>query len=208
MVVDYADWNGRLVMAHDDATRQGNPILKCPQSNLWFGRWEDLRGFGRPAGWGGPWVADAVKANEPSEPFLLAGFERRMVHLAHGAAEPVTFTLETEHRRRQMETGPPAGVDHRARPRLCVPRDSARHSRRVDPRENRPRRGHRPRPISTFRRAIRRPIRPSSAACRPRSRPAGNPRAFCSRPPAPTCRWRWRRPSSMRRARPRKPATT
>ena len=77
MVVDYADWNGRLVTAHDDASRQGNPILKCPQSNLWFGRWDDLRGFGHAAGWGGPWVADAVKANEPSEPFLLAGFERR-----------------------------------------------------------------------------------------------------------------------------------
>ena len=96
MVVDYADWNGRLVMSNDDATRQGNPILKCPQSNLWFGRWDDLRGFGRPAGCGGPWVADAVKANEPSEPFLLAGFERRVVHLADDAAEPVTFTLETD----------------------------------------------------------------------------------------------------------------
>jgi hypothetical protein len=96
MVVDYADWNGRLVMAHDDASRQGNSILQCPQSNLWFGRWEDLRSFGRAAGWGGPWVADAVKANAPSEPFLLAGFERRVVHLAHGAASPVTFTLETD----------------------------------------------------------------------------------------------------------------
>ena len=75
---------------------KATPFLKCPQSNLWFGQWEDLRGFGRPAGWGGPWVADAVKANEPSEPFLMAGFERRVVHLAHRAAEPVTFTLETD----------------------------------------------------------------------------------------------------------------
>ena len=96
MVVDYADWNGRLVMANNDASRQGNPILGCPQSNLWFGRWEDLGGFGRPAGWGGPWVRDPVKANEPSEPFLLAGFDRRLVHLTHQAATPVTFTLETD----------------------------------------------------------------------------------------------------------------
>ena len=96
MVVDYADWNGHLVTAHDDASRQGNSILRCPQSNLSFGQWDDLRGFGRPAGWGGPWVADAVKANQPSEPFLIAGFERRVVHLAHGAGQPVTFTLETD----------------------------------------------------------------------------------------------------------------
>jgi len=96
MVVDYADFAGRLVTAHDDASRQGNPILQCPQSNLWFGRWDDLRGFGHPAGWGGPWVADAVKAGQPSEPLLLAGFTRRVVHLAHAAAEPVNFTLETD----------------------------------------------------------------------------------------------------------------
>jgi hypothetical protein len=96
MVVDYTDFHGRLVMAHNDASRQGNPILGCPQSNLWFGPWDQLRGFGLPAGWGGPWVGDAVKAGEPSEPFLLAGFRRRVVHLAHDAGAPVTFTLETD----------------------------------------------------------------------------------------------------------------
>jgi len=96
MVVDYTDWNGRLVMCDNDASRQGNPILGYPESNLWFGKWEDLRGFGRPTGWGGPWVKDAVKAGEPSEPFLLAGFERRVAHLAHDAGAPVTFTLEVD----------------------------------------------------------------------------------------------------------------
>jgi hypothetical protein len=96
MVVDYTAWGGHLVTVHNDASRQGNPLLGCPQSNLWFGQWEDLRGYGTPAGWGGPWVRTPVKANEPSEPFLLAGFEKRVVHLAHDDAEPVTFTLETD----------------------------------------------------------------------------------------------------------------
>jgi hypothetical protein len=98
MVVDYTDWDGHLVMVNNDASRQGNPILGCPESNAWFGRWEDLRSFGKPAGWGGPWVKDSVKADEPSEPFLLAGFERRVAHLAHdpGAPGPVVFTLETD----------------------------------------------------------------------------------------------------------------
>jgi len=96
MVVDYTDWDGRLVMVDDDASRQGNPILGCPESNLWFGKWEDLCGFGRPAGWGGPWVKDAVKAGEPSEPFLLAGFERRIVHLMNDGDAPTEFTLETD----------------------------------------------------------------------------------------------------------------
>ena len=98
MVVDYtADWNGQLVMANNDATRQGNPILLCPQSNLWFGDWGYVGlAFGRPAGWGGPWVADDVKAGKPSDPFLMAGFQHRVVHLAHREPEPVTFTLEVD----------------------------------------------------------------------------------------------------------------
>jgi hypothetical protein len=96
MVVDYTDWNGRLVIVHDDASRQGNALLGQPQSNLWFGRWDDLRGFGTPAGWGGPWVKDPVKAGEPSEPFLLAGFQGRVLHLANDGAEAATFTLEVD----------------------------------------------------------------------------------------------------------------
>ena len=96
MVVDYTDWDGRLVMVNNDASRQGNAILGCPESNAWFGRWEDLRNFGKPAGWGGPWIKDSVKAGEPSEPFLLAGFALRVAHLAHNAGEPVAFTLETD----------------------------------------------------------------------------------------------------------------
>jgi len=96
MVVDYTDWNGRLVTVANDASKQGNPILGCPQSNLWFGSLDALRLFGRPAGFGGPWVKDRVKGGEPSEPFLLAGFDRRVVHLAHDASRPVTFTLEID----------------------------------------------------------------------------------------------------------------
>lgn len=96
MVVDYTDWDGRLVMCNNDASRQGNPILGCPQSNLWFGKWEDLPRLGRPAGWGGPWYQEPVKATEPSEPFLFAGFKQRVLHLVQNTGEPVTFTLETD----------------------------------------------------------------------------------------------------------------
>ena len=98
MVVDYASWQGRLVMGNDDATRQENPILGCPQSNLWFGRLKDLSSFGPAAGWGGPWVHDAVKANQPSEPFLLAGFPNRVVHLAQEGTSETTFALEIDAR--------------------------------------------------------------------------------------------------------------
>lgn len=96
MTVDYTDWNGRLVLAFDDASCQGQSLLGQPQSNLWFGSWDELKTFGTPAGWGGPWLKDEVKAGQPSEPFLLAGFQRRIVHLMHNADEAVTFTFETD----------------------------------------------------------------------------------------------------------------
>jgi hypothetical protein len=37
-----------------------------------------------------------VKANVPSEPYLFAGFDERIVHLSHKGTEPVTFTLEID----------------------------------------------------------------------------------------------------------------
>jgi hypothetical protein len=97
MVVDWATWNGRLVMSHDDASALGsNGLTALSQSNLWFGKPEDLRSFGKPAGWGGPWIEDAVKAGEPSDPMLVDGFEKRVVHLAHNAQSDVLFTLEAD----------------------------------------------------------------------------------------------------------------
>jgi hypothetical protein len=94
MVVDFCEWRDRLVLAADDASLFGNPLLGRPQSNLWFTTPDALRELGKPAGWGGPWVEERVRANEPSEAFLFAGFEHRIAHLSHDAKEPETFTFE------------------------------------------------------------------------------------------------------------------
>jgi hypothetical protein len=94
MVVDFCDWDGRLVFACNDTSLFDNPLAGQAQSNLWFGTRDDLSQFGPPAGWGGPWVSDSVKAGEPSDPFLIAGFPRRVLHLSQTSEAPVTFTLE------------------------------------------------------------------------------------------------------------------
>jgi len=96
MVPDFCNWNGRLVLASDDTSVMGNPLGGQPQSNLWFGTLADLGKWGRPAGWGGPWVNDPVRAGQPSEPYLCDGFEKRMLHLAHDAPAPVRFTIEAD----------------------------------------------------------------------------------------------------------------
>ncbi len=83
-VPDFCAWNGKLVLATDETSIQGNPLAGQPQSNLWFGNYEDLKTWGPSSGFGGPWIEDGVQANTPSDPFLVAGFDRRVLHLATG----------------------------------------------------------------------------------------------------------------------------
>ncbi len=93
-IPDFCDWNGQLVLATDETSVQGNPLAGQPQSNLWFGDYEDLKTWGEASAAGSIWINDSVKANEPSPPFLIGGFARRMAHLA--ATPGVTFRLELD----------------------------------------------------------------------------------------------------------------
>lgn len=87
-VPDFCDWHGQLVLATDETSIQGNKLAGQPQSNLWFGRYEDLKSWGPASGYGGPWIEDTVQANVPSDPFLVAGFDRRVIHFATGQKKP------------------------------------------------------------------------------------------------------------------------
>jgi hypothetical protein len=102
---DFTDWAGRIVFGCDDTAVSGftnkgqdtlNHLNGQSQSNLWFTTWEGLHDVGVPFGGGGPWLADAVKAGRTSEAYLFAGYTRRVLHLAHEASEPVTFTVEVD----------------------------------------------------------------------------------------------------------------
>lgn len=83
-IPDFCAWQGKLVLATDETSIQGNPLAGQPQSNLWFGSYEDLKTWGPAHGYGGPWIEDRVTADSPSDPFLVAGFDRRVLHLAVG----------------------------------------------------------------------------------------------------------------------------
>lgn len=81
-IPDFCQWNGQLVLASNETSIQGNPLAGQPQSNLWFGSYEDLNSWGPASGYGGPWINDLITANQPSDPFLVSGFDRRVIHLA------------------------------------------------------------------------------------------------------------------------------
>ncbi|WP_417745914.1 hypothetical protein [Rosistilla oblonga] len=92
-IPDFCAWNDRLVLATDETSIQGNELAGQPQTNLWFGQYEDLKTWGPASGYGGPWIDDKVKANTPSDPFLVAGFDRRVIHLAAGRKRPYKAPL-------------------------------------------------------------------------------------------------------------------
>lgn len=104
VTADFTDFNGRIVFACDDAAKShflagfglhGNmDLVGQSNSNLWFTTWDDLHAKGRPAGWGGWWLDDAVMAGRPSVPFLFHGYRQRVLHLSHSANHSVTFALE------------------------------------------------------------------------------------------------------------------
>lgn len=98
IIPDFCSWNGMLVLSGNQVTpiRDSNLWAGEPQSNLWFGKTDDLWQFGKPKGWGGPWWKTPVVAGEPSDPYLMTGFEHKVLHLMHESGTAVTFRVEVD----------------------------------------------------------------------------------------------------------------
>ncbi|HSW45840.1 MAG TPA: hypothetical protein VLM89_09740 [Phycisphaerae bacterium] len=52
--------------------------------------------FGKPQGWGGPWRDTPARPGEPSDPFLMTGFEHKCLHLKHDSPDPLSFKVEAD----------------------------------------------------------------------------------------------------------------
>lgn len=108
VIGDFCRWGERVVFGCDDSAkseflnkRKAKGKLAGPgqsQSNLWFVEPKRLDQLGPPLGRGALWLKDTVAANTPSEPFLLAGYQQRGLHLTHTEPTPVTVTLEVDER--------------------------------------------------------------------------------------------------------------
>jgi hypothetical protein len=98
IIGDFCSWRGLLVLAGDQTTPiwDANAFVGQPQANLWFGITDDLWRFGKPKGWGGPWRKTRIEADQPSDPFLMTGFEHKCLHLSHDAERVVSFRVEVD----------------------------------------------------------------------------------------------------------------
>ena len=96
IIPDFAMWDGRLVIGCDDASTFDNPLVGRPQSNLWFVQPGELEKLGPRIGFGGVWINNDLGKSETSSPFLVAGFDNSVLHLAHKTQASVTFTVEMD----------------------------------------------------------------------------------------------------------------
>jgi hypothetical protein len=99
-ITDYCTWRGLFVMAGvaADAPKDNAHIVRSDDGTcaLWVGAVDDLWQFGRPVGSGGPWKDTDVKPGVPSDPYLMHGYENRLLTLEHNAKVPVKFTIEVD----------------------------------------------------------------------------------------------------------------
>lgn len=120
---DFASWRGMLVLTGVRADAPADEhVYKAPDDKaaIWFGDVDDLWRMGPPRGTGGPWKDTAVKAGEPSDPYLMAGYRAKSLALSHASDAAVTFTIEidfaadgtwSEYRRLTVEPGKTATHD-------------------------------------------------------------------------------------------------
>ncbi len=96
---DYTSFRGLLVISGVATEAPAGPhIIRSEDGRaaLWVGGIDDIWSFGKARGVGGPWKDSAVKANTPSDPYLMTGFDQKEVVLSHTGNEPVTLRLEAD----------------------------------------------------------------------------------------------------------------
>ena len=99
-IKDYASYRGMLVISgiENDAPADNPHIIKSDDGAcaLWCGVIDDLWELGKPRGTGGPWKSTAVKAGEPSDPYLMAGYDKKRLELSHRSTGVVSFRMELD----------------------------------------------------------------------------------------------------------------
>jgi hypothetical protein len=99
-IKDYASYRGMLVLSGLSANApSGNPhIIKSDdgQCAVWCGVIDDLWELGKPRGTGGVWNNTEVNADQPSDPYLLTGYDKKRGEFSHDSEETVEFRVELD----------------------------------------------------------------------------------------------------------------
>ena len=99
-VVDYCSYRGLIILSGVSHKAPGNNphIIRSEDGRaaLWAGVVDDLWKLGKPRGVGGPWKNSRVEANEPSDPYLMTGYDRKTLTLSHAGTNTINVRLEID----------------------------------------------------------------------------------------------------------------
>lgn len=117
---DFCSYRGLMVMSGVQPGARGERIVQSDDGKaaLWLGVSDDLWKFGKPRGEGGPWKQSAVKANEPSDPYLMTGYDRKTLHIDSDQAARIRIEVDVTgtglwRPYRTFDVGSAGKVEHR-----------------------------------------------------------------------------------------------
>jgi len=92
LVPDFCTYRGLIVLAgHETDLGLGEP-----QAALWLGTLDELWRFGKPAGSGCLWRRTSVGENQATDPFLMAGFDAKVLHLRNDGSTRTSVSVEVD----------------------------------------------------------------------------------------------------------------
>ncbi|CAL1548764.1 unnamed protein product [Lymnaea stagnalis] len=100
VVPDFTSFRGFLVLGGNQVSSimDNNVVTGQAQSGLWFGKTDDLWSFGKPQGWGAVWREDIVQQGNVSDPYLMTGFDKKILHvvLNDNITDTITLTVQVD----------------------------------------------------------------------------------------------------------------
>jgi hypothetical protein len=97
---DYASYRGLLVLTGitEPASVRSPHMVRSDDGavSLWVGAVDDLWDLGKPRGYGGPWHHTPARSDQPSDPFLMTGYDRKTLELQHDSHRSVCVRVELD----------------------------------------------------------------------------------------------------------------
>ncbi|MDA0841886.1 MAG: hypothetical protein O3B01_19120 [Planctomycetota bacterium] len=97
-IKDFCSWRGLFVISGIDGTTSNPHIMRSDdrKAAVWVGALDDLWKMGKAVGIGGPWRDSAVKSGEPSDQYLMTGYDQKTLRLSHESDSEVIITVEVD----------------------------------------------------------------------------------------------------------------
>ncbi|MFC4992212.1 hypothetical protein [Rubritalea tangerina] len=97
---DFCSYRGLFILSGvSNQSSAKNPHIIRSKDNkvaLWAGAVDDIWKLGKPRGKGGPWLNTQVKANTPSDPFLMTGFDKKSITLQSTTDTKLTIQVDLD----------------------------------------------------------------------------------------------------------------